>query len=161
MFIKFNELSKKMRKLEIALLVLIALNLTFIFVHSMLPPKVVDREVELMKDIISAIFPSDGGVVEYTESSADKIAHFIEFGALGILTSLFISLYAIKPWILALASLLFAESVAIIDETIQIFSGRCPDIADLWTDLFGFSALSLIIYFVYFVIKYARCKKEQ
>lgn len=37
----------------------------------------------------------------------------------------------------ALTSVRFAFYVAFIDETIQIFSGRGPQIADVWLDVFG------------------------
>lgn len=36
-----------------------------------------------------------------------------------------------------LTSVRFAFYIAFIDETIQIFSGRGPQIADVWLDVFG------------------------
>ena len=43
--------------------------------------------------------------------------------------------------------------MAFVDETIQIFSGRNPDIKDMWSDILGFLTLSIITYVAFFLVK--------
>ena len=160
MLIKISQLSRRMIIFRTVLLILIGMNIAFIFSQSALPPQVVEDEVEMVKEVIGDILPSESEVAEFTESNTDKIAHFVEFGVLGALVSTFVLLYTIKPVIFAPLSVIFAGIVAIIDETIQIFSGRCPDIADFCLDVLGFFCISTIIYTAFFTVRYFKRKKE-
>ncbi len=71
-----------------------------------------------------------------------KIAHAVEFCVLGVLITAVLYIRQKKPLSLALLSGLL---VALIDETIQLFSpGRSGMVQDVWLDFAGFS-LGLLI----------------
>ena len=86
------------------------------------------------------LFVGKGNV---TEHLVRKLAHFCEFFILGIELQLFFSLLNSRKsaFLLALSHGLFT---ALVDETIQIFSGRGPMIQDVWLDFSGVTVGSLI-----------------
>ncbi len=65
-----------------------------------------------------------------------KLAHFVEFGALGFELMILCRLYSMKKiWYV---NIIFISMVcALTDETLQIFSGRGPLIKDVWLDTAG------------------------
>jgi VanZ family protein len=138
---------------------MILLNLVFIFSQSLLSSEAAGEEVDTVTDIIIEVLPEDSAAADYAEDNMDKIAHFTEYAVLGVLVSLFVCFFGKRLEILAPVSLLFAESIAFIDETVQIFSGRNPDVKDMWADIFGFFTLSLITYVAFFLVK--RCLKKE
>ena len=148
MFKKFPDMGKKERILYVLLLTLILLTLSFIFVQSSLSPSASGQESDAVAGFLSAIFPSDGFII----SNLRQIAHFAEYGVLGVWTSLFVCFFAIKVRASALASFAAAQCVALIDETIQIFSGRVADVVDVWTDFLGFLTFSAIVYLAFFAL---------
>ncbi len=63
-----------------------------------------------------------------------KIAHFSEFGLLGLLTSARYPSETQAGWLLG-----FGLLVACVDETIQLFTpGRASSLLDVWIDFSGF-----------------------
>lgn len=77
-----------------------------------------------------------------------KLAHFAEYLLLGLLSA---GALAQTSWAWKQAGMLSGGGflLAFLDETLQIFSGRGPAIADVWLDLFGFLvglALSLLFF---------------
>lgn len=66
-----------------------------------------------------------------------KGAHLAEFACLGLLALLLFQSVGIASALKN--SALTALSVALIDETIQIFTGRTATIRDIWIDLLGFA----------------------
>jgi VanZ family protein len=140
---------------------MILLNLVFIFSQSLLSSEAAGEEVDTVTDIIIEVLPEDSAAADYAEDNMDKIAHFTEYAVLGVLVSLFVCFFGKRLEILAPVSLLFAESIAFIDETVQIFSGRNPDVKDMWADIFGFFTLSLITYVAFFLVKRCLKKEEQ
>ena len=159
MFIKTQALSDKMKSVRLALTLCIILTLGFIFTQSMLPSEIAGKESDAVSGILSSLLPPGSALSDLVENNMDKIAHFTEFSALGFFVSLYICFFAIAPIKTGALSLLFAETVAIFDETIQIFSGRNPDINDVWCDLLGFFTLSVITYLAFFTLKWL-LKKE-
>ena len=160
MFIKTSLLSRNQKIKRIILSLLIVLTVGFIFFQSTLSPEVAGQESEAVSGIISDALPPDSPSAQYANENMDKIAHFTEFGLLGLFVSLYICGFAAAPMLLAPASVIFALSVAIIDETIQIFSGRTSDFADIGADVLGFFIISMIIYIAFFAIRCAKRKKE-
>ncbi|MDD4080839.1 MAG: VanZ family protein [Eubacteriales bacterium] len=76
---------------------------------------------------------------EVSELLLRKLAHFTEYLLLGVLMGLAIKQLGWRKR-LALAALALALPVAVIDETIQFFSGRGPSIVDVWIDMAGAAA---------------------
>ena len=137
MKVSYKERTHKTSK--VILTILISLTLAFIWIHSMMPGEVSSDESGFFYDILAPflkVFLPDEWV---TEHLIRKMAHFSEYGLLGVeMTALAAVRDRIKPRYLV--NVLFSGlAVAFIDETIQIFSGRGPMIADVWIDLAGFT----------------------
>ena len=145
-------------RLCIALLIV---NLAFIWGNSLLPGDLSGALSHWLKDLLSSIFPikppgEDGG-----HGLLRKIAHFTEFGCLGVCLSWLIRMLKEKPvshYGLPLAGGLLA---ACIDETIQCFvPDRGPGVLDVCIDTAG--VLTGIIFFavVYFLRKKEKLSSE-
>ena len=158
MFVKSSSLSEKQRILKRILTLLIILTLGFIFLQSTLPPEVAAKESEFASDIVSDILPSDSVAEQYAENNMDKIAHVSEFGILGLFVSIYVCAFSLKPFWCGILSFAFNFITAVIDETIQKFSGRMPDIKDVMLDMLGFLCVSIAVYFVYFA--FVKSKKK-
>ncbi len=87
-----------------------------------------------------------------------KLAHFSEFGLLGLLTSTRYGLdKGTLPWWLSG----FGLAVACVDETIQIFTpGRASSLMDVWIDFSGF-VLGFVVIKIAHTIKTKTKKGEQ
>ena len=104
--------------------------LIFIWGQSMLPRSVSNAQSGFLALRLAEWLGRDQSYVIHV---LRKLAHFVEYDALGfMLTWLFGQRKRYLPLCLAVG---FA--VAFLDETIQIFSGRGPAIADVWLDLSG------------------------
>ena len=136
---------KAMKIIKILLLVMIAFNLAFIFVQSVLPPEQSSKESSTVGDIIEEIIPPDTKPGEFVQTNLRKIAHFVEFATLGALVSLYLILFARR---IAFIALTFPSAllVGFFDETIQLFSGRGASVKDVWIDFFGFLFASVVFY---------------
>lgn len=142
------------------LIILIIATLSFTFFQSSKNKEDSNETSENFGEIIEPIIPSDTPVGDYVHSNIRKIAHFIEFLALGTEIALYIVVFHAKLKIAAF-SLLAAPVLALIDETIQIFSDRGPSIADVWLDVSGYFAGALLTYAVGFLIlKFCRANSS-
>jgi len=135
-----------------AFYVAILLTVAFIFRNSMLPPEESSAESETVGGIISEIIPPDTDLGSFILENLRKIAHFTEYGLLGIEIALYVCIYVEKKWIYALSSAAVPFAVGFFDETIQEFSGRGPAIADVWIDIGGFITFSCITYAAFFAV---------
>jgi VanZ family protein len=94
--------------------------------------------------------------------SIRKMAHFVEFCALGVVSVLLVNFctHNFRTSVYPLALLGFF--VPFVDETIQIFSGRGPAIRDVWIDIGGY-ALGCILSFLslYLLTRLAKKEKNQ
>lgn len=151
---------KHINAVKLLVFLLIISTLAFIFIQSMLPPEKSSEQSSAVGEIIEEIIPPETPVGGYVQSNIRKIAHFVEFAALGVWVSLFIILfYRKKKYIFS--SFLFAFTVAFVDESIQVISKRGPAITDVWIDFFGFSSIAVIIYTVSTLIIFVRAKRKQ
>ena len=129
------------------LLLLILCNLAFIFYQSMLTKEESGKASDSVSNIIEEIIPPETKPGEFVQKNVRKIAHFVEFFSLGILSSAYIFFFmrSIKN-----AAFTFPAAIltALLDETIQIFSNRGPSIKDVWIDSSGFFTASVIFYTV-------------
>ena len=148
MFKRRSEMTDRERIISVSLIIIICLTLLFIFFQSILPPAASKEESDSVAGILSLIFPRDSFIIK----NIREIAHFLEYGLLGVEISLYVCFFACKPFAASAASFASALLVATIDEIIQIFSGRVADILDVCTDFSGFVTLSIITYAVCFFI---------
>ena len=130
----------------------------FIFINSMLPPEKSTEQSDTVKDIIVEILPDDSRAENFVEEYMRKIAHFTEYGLLGIELAVYLLLFhRRRPAIFGLA-LTVPFFVGFIDESIQSLSGRGPLIEDVWIDIGGFAtfyALTLAVCFFAIAIAWA------
>ena len=144
---------------RVLLIIGIICTLSFAFYQSALPPAESNEVSGGVSDALEPIIPSDTPIGEKVHTNIRQIAHFSEFFVLGIFVSLYCSLVSTKRLdlskvkiIFLLSSLGFGTVCASIDETIQIFSSRTPDIKDVLVDTAGYLLSVFIIYAVYFLI---------
>lgn len=100
------------------------------------------KALECVKPILEPVI----GAGKVTDHLVRKVAHFAEFGALGLeLAALLVVRRRVS--LQGVANCLFAGlSVAIIDETIQIFSNRGSQVQDVLLDYAGVCAgIALIL----------------
>ncbi len=117
-----------MKKLILPLLT--ALVLVFIFSNSFAGQEESARDSAFILQLIEPVLELFVGKGNVTQHLVRKLAHFCEFGLLGLL----LGLRSRKP---NCRVLLFSLLCALTDETIQIFTGRGPQVQDVWLDFAG------------------------
>ncbi len=122
------------------------------FVQSALPAEVSSAESGKVSDILEIIIPSDSMLGRFVHSNIRKIGHFVEYGAFGAEAALFVFFFIKRKLTGAFGFSASALFTAFCDETLQIFSGRGPAIADVWIDFFGFLSLFFLTYGAAFVL---------
>ena len=131
--------------------IIIAATLAFIWIHSCMGQTESAEESGFFFDILGPFFEVFVGKGNVTELFIRKLAHFTEFFGLGLELMLFMKLVLISsPYVIRFINAwVFGTMCALIDETIQIFSGRGPMIQDVWLDsagcLCGVLVMSLIV----------------
>lgn len=143
------ESSKALRILSFVFLASMLLTVAFIFVNSMLPPEISSEQSDIIGDIIAEIIPPETNAGSFIQQYLRKIAHFTEYGLLGVETMLFIFtahflLGKLKRSLVITLGALLPVFVGFADETIQLFSDRGPSILDVWIDIGGYYTFSLL-----------------
>lgn len=129
-------------------MILILLNVAFIWGNSLLPAEISAAFSSYVKRLILFLVPEDGPPAVAGTGLLRKIAHVLEFTCLGALWCWYMLMGRRKAYVAYLP----AGCVACIDETIQCFvPGRGPRVTDVVIDLggvtLGIGALLLIQYF--------------
>lgn len=152
---------------RIVLTVLIACTLLFTFYQSLLPEQKSIEVSNTVSEKLEPAVPKDTEIGKSFHANIRKIAHFVEFAALGLFVGLYVALFIgkdaplLKRAIGMLLSYLAALGVALFDETLQIFSSRGSSVADVWLDLFGFAFSATIVYAVTIIVSLIRSHKRQ
>ena len=145
-------MEKKRKKQIIILSVLITITLAFIWIHSCMSMDDSAEESGFVYDLLCPFFELFMGKGNVTEHFIRKLAHFTEFFCLGFELMFFMNLVLLRTkYILRLINAwVLGTFCAIIDESIQILSGRGDMIADIWLDSAGcFTGVlmcSLVVY---------------
>jgi len=132
----------------IILTILAVLTIAFIFIRSMQSMEDSSNESRWVMELLRPLLSPIVGPENFTENLVRKLAHFTEFAALGAeLMGLLITWRRVK--LQGYVNVIFmAMGTALLDETIQIFSGRGPAIVDVWIDtagaVFGIIVVSVI-----------------
>ena len=127
----------KLKKRKRLITVLLILTLAFIWGQSALPVELSAKESDVVCGFLLRVFGMEKPSVDDIADSVGlvrKIAHVVEFTALGIL---FTSLFRTKRDKIMAVTIGHSMLVAFLDESIQILSGRGPLIQDVWIDTFG------------------------
>ena len=133
--------------------ILTGLMIGFIWGHSMMSREQSSGEslsiLALLTPLLNALGIEDA---ESVHGVLRKLAHFAEFGALGVFVGGFaVNLGRIKGQRFISLPLLTVLSVAVMDEFIQLFSGRAAMVQDVMLDFAGgitglcFAALCYLI----------------
>ena len=130
---------------RIILLAALALNLAFIFVHASLPPSLSGAEIDAVGGAVGSVLSEESSIGKFFLSNISNIAHFCEYGTLGVLCAIYLIHQPRGRGRLSVGTVAASALVGLLDETVQIFSGRHSSVADIWVDVLGFAAcLSLL-----------------
>ena len=141
----------------------IAATLAFIWIHSCMGQEESSQESGFIYDLLWPFFELFVGKGNVTEHFIRKLAHFTEFFGLGLELKLLMKLVLLDtPYILRMINAwTLGTMCALIDETIQIFSGRGPAIADVWLDSTGCLTGVLLMSLTIFIVNRHIRKKEE
>ena len=131
-------MKQKNKKAITILSIIILATLAFIWIHSCMDREDSSMESGFVYDLLCPFFELFMGKGNVTEHFIRKLAHFTEFFGLGLELMLFMRLefLKVKP-VLPVNAWVFGTFCALIDETIQLFSGRGPAVQDVWLDSAG------------------------
>ncbi len=88
-----------------------------------------------------------------------KMAHFLEFFALGATAFALVREYTDDKYRKALFLMFTGVIVPLVDETIQIFSSRGPSLTDIWIDIGGFTTGCALALGICVIIRAIKRKK--
>ena len=149
----------KRRKTQIKtiLVVLLALLLAFIWLHSMMPAEDSAEESQRVGQCLTPFLELFVGEGNVTDHLVRKLAHFCEYGALGILAGALLLVKkesGIFRWSYAL---LCALAVAVIDESIQLLAdGRGAQVQDVLLDTAGSLTGLLAVWLIAVLVRWLR-----
>ena len=131
-------MDKKRKKKIIILSLVIAVTLAVIWGHSCMSMEDSSEESGFFFDLLCPFLELFAGKGNVTEHFIRKMAHFTEFMGLGLELMLYFRLLTdIRLPLTMVGAWVTGTMCALIDETIQIFSGRGSMIADVWLDSAG------------------------
>ena len=149
----------KRRKTQIKtiLVVLLALLPAFIWLHSMMPAEDSAEESQRVGQFLTPFLELLVGEGNVTDHLVRKLAHFCEYGALGILAGALLLVKkesGIFRWSYAL---LCALAVAVIDESIQLLAdGRGAQVQDVLLDTAGSLTGLLAVWLIAVLVRWLR-----
>lgn len=143
----------KRKHLRILLVVLIVLNLAFIWGNSAMVGEQSSAMSGGVMELLHKLLPffPEG---EMVQTVIRKLAHFSEFAMLGLLSS---GLAVLELERIPAGLLGVGLAVACIDETIQLYvPGRASSLMDVWIDASGFAAGLIVLLIGYNLFKNKR-----
>ena len=136
--------------------VLCAMLLIFIWGNSLLNQENSQNESAWILNLLSPLFDSIFGEGRVTLYLLRRAAHLIEYTCLGVLSSIVLNKHINKRTnkltYVGFFSLSLGLFVAVIDETIQYFSGRTSTVLDVWLDMSGVLAGTCIVLLILFIV---------
>ena len=137
------------------LAVLLALMLLFIWSNSLAGSKQSNALSGWVEKLIKPLIDPQGNIpTKVFDYEVRKAAHVIEYALLGaLLVWLSAPVKKQNVWLLLFTVLM----AAVIDETIQLFTGRTSQVQDIWIDFFG-AGIGMLIVFA--IMKVAQKRKR-
>ena len=134
------------KTVRIIAIVLLILTLAFIWGHSMRSHDDSKAESRAILEWIAGMLSKLGIDIDTSnDHPLRKLAHFAEFSVLGVSLALIMLTGSGYSRQRSLNCVFVGMAVALIDETIQIFSGRGSLVSDTWLDLSGALAGMLLV----------------
>ena len=133
----------------------------FIWGNSVLSSQLSSEMSMAVGKFLASIFGTGDSTATVGGLSVRKIAHFVEFAALGVVSSLLFKGFLKSKSIYLLIVALCGFFVALMDETIQIFSNRGSSVRDVWIDVFGYVAGAVIVAAICLLIAHFNKKKTE
>ena len=133
----------------ILLTILIFLMLVFIWGNSILPASF-SSKISAFAARLLGKDPAE------TQTQVRKAGHFTEFFALGAVMGLFVPLRGRKGKELAMLLALPGLFVPLMDETIQMFNDRGPQVLDIWIDIAGYTCGCLLMLLAVSLVRFFR-----
>ena len=156
-------MSKKKIFFSIPIIILIILNVAFIFGNSLKVPTESIEQSEGVYDrlfgFLSRIFGSDfinSVKTVITPWLFRKLAHAGEFFTLGVLINVLFAIDFNYKWFLIIIILSFGLLIASTDEIIQAFTLRASSFSDVLIDMSLYSIVSLL----FFIVRFCKNKKK-
>ena len=119
--------------------------ITFIFCRSLQPADISSSESSRVLALLQRLVPFG-----LTEHFIRKLAHFTEFGVLGVLAGTLFYGRCQHLWTGLLFAIMTGMSTALCDETIQLFvAGRTGQISDVWIDIAGTAVGAVLMLFIW------------
>ena len=117
----------------------------FIWGNSVLSPELSDKISRFAGDVLSGIVGVGDEVSTVGGIPVRKMGHFCEFFALGAAAWVLLRFLGLKIYVRIMSVSLLGIAVPLLDETIQIFSGRGHSIKDVWIDIVGFAVGAALV----------------
>jgi VanZ family protein len=143
-------------KKRLILWIVVVLTTAFIFGQSLYDQETSKKQsVAVQEKVVEPVHKALTGEDTIHYDIRD-VAHTVEFAILGLELLLLVrSNKRILQW---LKSISYCGLAALIDETIQHFSGRAPQLIDIWHDILGAIVGSVIGVILLFVVEQVRLK---
>lgn len=127
--------------------IIVILYVGFIFHNSLTPAIESSKQSGATLSMSLTIFDALGISGEWlTEHIIRKMAHFGEYALLGVFLWKCLQSYEIPKKVWLIVQLWLITMLPLIDETLQLFTeGRSGQISDVWLDIFGAVAGSLLV----------------
>ena len=152
-----NKSLKHQFKITLFFAILNLLLIAFIFIHSLTPADISQEESGAVTDWLSYVFP-----FELSENLVRKLAHFIEFSALGIITTLTVYSYCQKVMGGVYFKLFVCLATAVCDEAIQLnIDGRSGQVSDIFLDFSGCLVGLILTSIVIGIVLYLKKRKDR
>ena len=130
---------------------LLAAVLLFIWGNSLLPPSWSWRVSGVVQEAVEQVLPVEQADGVFGQV---KLAHMSEFALLGALLALLTGAFRRRDRVALM--LLLGLLTALLDETIQKFTGRTSSVLDVWLDFSGV-VLGLLLARLFFLL---RCRRR-
>ena len=138
---------------RILLLVLLAVSISHAFIQSSLSQKASSAESNKVGEIVGEIIPPETKPGEYIQTNLRKLAHFTEFANIGTFAVLHAVFYLLKRKWAHILIVPLGMLIALMDETIQIFSNRGASVSDIWIDVLGYVTAIAAVYAAYLAVR--------
>jgi VanZ family protein len=136
---------KRYKILSAILIILILLTLAFIWGNSFATIEESEQQSEKVLDDVKPALETVVGSGNVTEHLIRKLAHFVEYLVLGVMLALLFALLGRHRLQDIVNCAFIGLLAALIDETIQLFTDRGPQVQDVWLDFIGYCAGVLVM----------------